>query len=48
MACGCGKTAGEQFEVQAKDGTVKTFASRPQAEAFAIKQGGAMVKRVSR
>lgn len=45
MACGCGKSSTEQFTVQAADGTVKTFSSRPEAEAYAIKNGGGMVKR---
>lgn len=45
MACGCGKPAGEKYKVQARDGVVKTFDSKPEAEAFAIKQGGALVTR---
>ena len=45
MACGCSKAAGETFTVQVADGTVKTFSTRPEAEAYAIKNGGGMVKR---
>lgn len=46
MACGCGKTAGEQYRVQVPDGTVKTFDSKTEAQAFAVKNGGGMVTRV--
>lgn len=46
MGCGCGGGANaEKFKVQAKDGTVKTFSTRAEAETFAIKQGGGMVTR---
>lgn len=46
MACGCGSSGStEKFTVQVADGTVKKFDTRPEAEAFAIKNGGGMVKR---
>jgi hypothetical protein len=47
MACGCGGAqAAEKFTVQAGDGTVKKFSTRPEAEAYAAKNGGGIVKRV--
>jgi hypothetical protein len=47
MACGCnGAQNAEKFEVQAGDGTVKKFSTRPEAEAYAARNGGGMVKRV--
>ena len=46
MGCGCGGAAvGERFTVQVADGTVKKFDTKAEAEAFAIKNGGGMVKR---
>lgn len=45
MGCGCGKPAGESFTVQVADGTVKRFDTKAEAETFAIKHGGGMVKR---
>lgn len=45
MGCGCGQASNEKFVVSLGDGTVKTFPSKPEAEAFAVKNGGGMVKR---
>lgn len=46
MGCGCGSSAStEKFTVQTADGITKKFNTRPEAEAYAIQNGGGMVKR---
>ena len=44
--CGCGSASTEKFQVKAKDNTVRTFATKAEAQAFAIQQGGGIVTRV--
>lgn len=44
MGCGCSKNK-TPFDVKLDDGTVKTFPSRLQAEAFVAKNGGKVIPR---
>lgn len=46
MPCGCGSSgSAEKFTVQTPDGIVKKFDTRAEAETFAIRNGGGMVRR---
>lgn len=40
MGCGCGGRVQVRFEVRLSDGTVKSFGSRRQAEAWLARKGG--------
>lgn len=44
MACGCNGGAQDKYKVNAADGTSKTFATEVEANVYAAKRGGIIVK----